>query len=135
MLYHAGLNDLVFPPITVAGYLILAGCTGGNAGVDAISSGALVQALEVELVDWDSRLLVARVVGPVGLLTVMLLVWLPGYEWCKLPSSTFKSSSESSSLSGGKTELISSSLLLSLLLSSSWTIFTRFVLELPELTH
>ena len=43
---------------------MLMGCTGGNAGIDAISSGTFRQAnwtLEVELV--DGKLLNTRVVG------------------------------------------------------------------------
>ena len=48
------LNDLALPEIKVAGNLMLTGCTGGNAGIDAISSGTFGQAnwtLEVELID------------------------------------------------------------------------------------
>ena len=77
-LYHAGLNDLGFPEITVDGYLILTGCTGGNEGVDAISSGTFgpQDAVEVELVVFDGELLITRVVGLLGFLTVILF----GYQ-------------------------------------------------------
>lgn len=61
---------------------MLTGCTGENAGVDAISSGTLGASdwtLEVEL-DRELELLITKVVGPVGFVTVILLVWLPGTD-------------------------------------------------------
>ena len=76
---------------------MLTGCTGGNAGINAISSGTLGQAnwtLEVELI--DGKLLITRVVGPEGFLTVILLVCLPGTEWREVshePSESDESSS------------------------------------------
>ena len=67
---------------------MLTGCTGGNAGIDAISSGTFGQAnwtLEVELI--DGKLLIIRVVGPVGFLTVILLVCLPGTDGAEFHTS------------------------------------------------
>ena len=42
-IHHAGLNELDFPEYTVTGNVMLTGCTGGNAVVDAISSRTLEQ--------------------------------------------------------------------------------------------
>ena len=73
MVYHDGLKDLDFVDITVIGYLRPVGCTGGNAGVDAISLGEFTKAtFAVE----EGELLITNVVGPVGFLSVILLVWL-----------------------------------------------------------
>lgn len=96
-----------------------------------MSSGAFGQAdwmVEVELVESDGELLITRVVGPVGFVTVILFVWLPGSEWREVLPFIHKSSS-----------LISPRLFREakwdhnppplLLLSSSYTIFTLFVLE------
>ena len=78
MVYHDGLKDLDFVDITVIGYLRQVGCTGGggDAGVDAISLGKFTKADCFTFAVAAGELLITNVVGPVGFLSVILLVWL-----------------------------------------------------------